>query len=82
MPLGSVSPPQYPIPDISGSMSLVSPYDHPYGGLDASFLDPNDGAGPAVFPSLEDLGMDAVGLQDDLMQEEWWFAEDHDHELR
>ncbi|KAL4817195.1 copper fist DNA binding domain-containing protein [Aspergillus spinulosporus] len=83
MPHGSFSPPQYPIPDISDSMSLVSPYDHPYGGLDASFLDPNDGAGAAVFPSLEDLGMDAVGLQDDLMQEEWrWFAEDHDHELR
>ncbi|KAL4991903.1 copper fist DNA binding domain-containing protein [Aspergillus falconensis] len=83
MPLGTFSPPPYSVSDISGSMSLVGPYDHPYGDLGASFLDSNNGAGPAAFPSLEDFGLDAEGLQLDMMQEEWrWFAEDQDHDLR
>ncbi|KAL6230274.1 copper fist DNA binding domain-containing protein [Aspergillus navahoensis] len=83
MSLASFSPLPYSVSDAPGSMSLVSPYGHPYGDLDASFLDSNGGAGPAAFPSLEDFGLDAAELQLDMMQEEWrWFAEDQDHDLR
>ncbi|RDW74416.1 uncharacterized protein DSM5745_07078 [Aspergillus mulundensis] len=83
MPLGSFSPPLCSISDIPGSMSLFSPYEHPYGSLDTSFLDASDGLGAAAFPSLEDFDLDTAGFQDDLMQGEWrWFAEDHEHSLR
>ncbi|KAL4981058.1 copper fist DNA binding domain-containing protein [Aspergillus desertorum] len=82
MPHESFSPPPYSISSIPGSTSLVNPYDHPYGDLGASFLNLNDGAEPAAFPSLEYFSLDAVGLEDDMMQEEWrWFAEDHHHDL-
>ncbi|KAL2793867.1 copper fist DNA binding domain-containing protein [Aspergillus keveii] len=73
MPLGSFSPPLCSMSDIPVSMSMVSPFDHPYG--DPSMLDGSGGA--AAFPSLEDF--DLGGLQDDMMQEEWrWFSDDHD----
>ncbi|KAL4782172.1 copper fist DNA binding domain-containing protein [Aspergillus varians] len=72
MPLGSFSPPMCSMSDITGSMSMVSPLDYPYG--DPSFLDGSGGA--AAFPSLEDFGLG--GLQDDMMQEDWtWFSDEH-----
>lgn len=73
MPLGSFSPTLCSISDIPASMSMVSPFDHPYG--DPSLLDGSGGA--AVFPSLEDF--DLGGLPDELMQEDWrWFADDNE----
>ncbi|KAL4920663.1 copper fist DNA binding domain-containing protein [Aspergillus aurantiobrunneus] len=74
MPLGSFSPPLCSITDMSSSMSMVSPFMHPYGD-DPSLLDGSGAA--AAFPSLEDFDLD--GLQDDMMQEDWrWFSDEHD----
>ncbi|KAL4873922.1 copper fist DNA binding domain-containing protein [Aspergillus spectabilis] len=73
MPLGSFSPPLCSISDIPSSMSMVNPFDHPYG--DPSLLDGSGGA--AAFPSLEDFDL---AIHEDMMQEEWrWFSDDPDH---
>ncbi|KAL2843854.1 copper fist DNA binding domain-containing protein [Aspergillus pseudoustus] len=72
MPLGSFSPPLCSMSDIPGSMSMVNPFEHPYG--DPSMLDGSGGA--AAFPSLEDF--DLGPLQDDMIEEDWrWFSDDH-----